>query len=137
MNNTPLVVERTYDAPVSKVWQAITDLDHMRQWYFNIAAFRPEVGFEFEFNGEDDCNVYVHHCRITAVISEQKICHTWAYEGYGGHSEVCFELFPEGEKTRLKLTHTGLETFPDKPSFAVSSFSAGWNEILGKNLKEY
>ncbi|HYJ64426.1 MAG TPA: SRPBCC domain-containing protein, partial [Parafilimonas sp.] len=51
MNNESFVIERTYNAPVNKVWKAITDRDLMQQWYFNIAAFKPEVGFEFTFDG--------------------------------------------------------------------------------------
>ena len=137
MNSEPLIVERTYDASVGKVWKAITDLAQMRQWYFDLSAFRPEVGFEFQFTGESDCKSYIHHCRVTAVIPERKISYTWKYEGFEGNSEVSWELFPEGDKTRLVLTHTGLESFPDKPDFAVSSFTDGWNHILGKSLKEY
>ena len=48
-----VVVERTLNAPVAKVWKALTDVDQMRQWYFDLKKFRPEVGFEFEFVPED------------------------------------------------------------------------------------
>jgi uncharacterized protein YndB with AHSA1/START domain len=34
MNNKDLVIEKTFNAPVEKVWKAITDLDQMKQWYF-------------------------------------------------------------------------------------------------------
>src|SRR5438105_12366882 len=44
-----VVVERTLNAPIAKVWKALTDVDQMRQWYFDLRKFRPEVGFEFEF----------------------------------------------------------------------------------------
>src|SRR5207253_1488269 len=44
-----VVIERTYNAPIAAVWQALTDVDQMRQWYFALKEFRPEVGFEFEF----------------------------------------------------------------------------------------
>lgn len=51
---------------------------------------------------------------------------------------MTFELFEEGDKTRLKLTHEGLETFPaDKPDFARESFAAGWTQIVGSSLKEF
>ena len=44
-----VVIERTFNAPVAKVWNAITDAEEMRQWYFDLKEFKPEVGFEFEF----------------------------------------------------------------------------------------
>jgi hypothetical protein len=34
-----------------------------------------------------------------------------------------FELFREGDQTRLKLTHAGLETFPPLTDFAKENFS--------------
>jgi hypothetical protein len=44
----------------------------------------------------------------------------------------------KGKQTRLKLTHEGLETFPqDNPDFAKESFTAGWTEIIGTLLKQY
>lgn len=51
---------------------------------------------------------------------------------------VIFELFPEGQSTRLKLTHEGLETFPaDLPDFSRESFAEGWTFIIGTALKEF
>jgi hypothetical protein len=53
-------------------------------------------------------------------------------------SIVTFELIPEGERTRLKLSHTELETFPESnPDFAKENFIAGWKEIIGTNLMAY
>src|SRR6202008_1608828 len=44
-----VAVERTFDAPIERVWKALTDVDAMRQWYFDLKEFKAEVGFEFEF----------------------------------------------------------------------------------------
>ncbi len=138
MKAEPFVIERTFDAPVNKVWKAITDKDEMKQWYFSLAEFIPEVGFEFTFTGGKDGREYVHHCKITEVIAGKKLKHSWHYEGYEGMSYVTFELFEEGDKTRLKLTHEGLETFPqNNTDFAKESFSEGWNYIVGKSLKDF
>ncbi len=51
MHTFPFTIERIYNALIEKVWQAITDKDQMKQWYFDIAGFKPEVGFEFSFSG--------------------------------------------------------------------------------------
>jgi hypothetical protein len=50
---------------------------------------------------------------------------------------VTFELFADGDKTRLKLRHEGLETFPKTPSFARKSFMEGWTQIIGSSLREF
>lgn len=135
----PLVVERVLNAPVSKVWQAITDNSKMKQWYFDLKAFKAEVGFEFQFAGQGrKGEQYIHLCRVTEVIPEKKLAYSWKYKDYPGESVVSFELFPEGNKTRLVLTHRGLDSFPsDSPDFAIESFTEGWTAIVGTNLKDF
>lgn len=127
----PLVVERTFDAPIALVWSALTDPEQIRRWSFDMKGFAPKVGCEFEFAGGDPKGVkYLHLCRVTAVVPEKKLAYTWRYEGHPGDSLVTFELFAEGTKTRLKLTHEGLDTFPKLPAFERKNFMAGWTEIL-------
>lgn len=139
MNNEPFVIERTYNAPVEKVWKALTDNEQMKQWYFKIAAFKPEVGFEFTFEGGSEEKTYTHLCKILEVIPNKKLSYSWHYKDYEGYSVVTFELFDEGNNTtRLKLTHTGLETFPQvSKDFAKESFAQGWTYITGTSLKNF
>ena len=137
MNEGPVIVERAFNAPVEKVWKAITGREEMKKWYFDLAEFKPETGFEFQFEGGTETKKYLHLCKITEVIPGKKLTYSWRYDGYEGNSFVTFELFPEGEKTRLKLTHAGLETFPANPDFAKENFVQGWTDIIGRSLKEY
>ncbi|HYE53261.1 MAG TPA: SRPBCC domain-containing protein [Chitinophagaceae bacterium] len=137
MKQDPFVIERTFNAPVDRVWKAITDKDQMKQWYFDIPSFKAEVGNEFRFEGGNEDRIYVHLCKVTEVVKGKKLTYSWRYEGHEGISFVSFELFPEGDKTRLKLTHEGLETFPKLPDFAKENFVAGWTEIIGTLLKNY
>ena len=133
-----IVFEQTFNAPIEKVWQAITDRDQMKAWYFDLAAFKAEVGFEFQFEGGKDGRTYMHLCKITEVVVGKKLTYSWKYKGYEGISFVTFELFPEGNKTRLKLTHAGLESFPaSNPDFAKENFVTGWTEIIGTSLKTF
>jgi len=133
----PLVVERTFDAPVSLVWKALTDRDDIKQWSFDIREFAPEVGFEFQFYGGDKTTQYLHRCKVTEAIPNKRLAYTWRYEGHAGDSLVTFELFAEGNKTRLRLTHAGLETFPKLPAFAKANFLEGWTDIVGNSLKNF
>ncbi len=133
----PLVVERTFDAPVALVWKALTDKEDIRQWSFDIREFAPVVGFEFQFYGGDEGAKYSHRCRVTEAIPNKRLAYTWRYEGYAGDSLVTFELFAQGSNTRVRLTHAGLETFPKLPAFAKANFVAGWTEIVGTSLKDF
>ena len=69
--------------------------------------------------------------------SGKKLAYTWRYEGFEGDSLVTFELFAEGARTRLKLTHAGLESFPKIPDFARKNFMEGWTSIIGTSLKAF
>jgi uncharacterized protein YndB with AHSA1/START domain len=133
----PLVLERTFDAPVALVWKALTDVDDIKHWSFDIREFEPRVGFEFRFYGGDGTTRYLHRCRVTDAVPEKRLAYTWRYEGYAGDSLVTFELFAEGRKTRLRLTHAGLETFPTIAAFARKNFMQGWTEIVGTSLKNF
>ena len=138
MNNDPIIREVLLNAPPSKIWKAITDPAEMKKWYFDIPGFKAEPGFEFQFYGGTEEKQYLHKCRIKEVLHERKISHSWRYEGYPGNSIVIFELIPEGKETLVRLTHDGVETFPqDIPDFAKKNFVEGWNEIIGTTLKNF
>jgi uncharacterized protein YndB with AHSA1/START domain len=138
MSAQSIVQEVIINAPVAKVWLAITNKDHMKNWYFDLETFEPVVGFEFSFYGGSETQKYLHLCKITKVVEEKVLAYTWRYDGYQGNSEVTFELFTEGNQTRLKLTHDGIESFPQNTAdFARESFAAGWKAIIGTNIKQY
>lgn len=138
METEPFVIEQIYNAPVSRVWEAITNNDKMKEWYFKLEEFKPEVGFKFTFDGGSKEKTYTHLCEITEVIPEKKLTHSWKYKDYPGESYVTWELFNEGDnKTRLRLTHRGLETFPAEKDFARESFSKGWTYIAGTSLMNF
>ncbi|HEY0458583.1 MAG TPA: SRPBCC domain-containing protein [Pyrinomonadaceae bacterium] len=139
MNNQPIVIERTFNTPVEKVWRAITDKDEMKKWYFDLARFKAEIGFRFQFTGgEEGGKQFLHLCEITEVEPEKKLTYSWRYDGCAGNSFVTFELFEQENKTLLRLTHKGLETFPQETSdFAKENFVKGWNHIINISLKDY
>ena len=133
-----LIKEVLLNAPASKVWKAITDKNQMKEWYFDFKEFKPEVGFEFQFESGPDDRTYLHLCKIAEVVPEKKLSYSWRYDGYPGDSLVTFELFEEGNQTRLKLTHENLESFgTDNPDFVKENFTEGWEHIIGKNIKEF
>ena len=135
----PISKEVLLDATPAKVWKAITDKDEMKLWYFDLKEFKAVPGFEFEFEGGPEGRIYIHQCRITEVIPLKKLSYTWSYKGYKGTTLVTFELFEEGESTRLKLTHEGLESFAvnNNPDLDRKNFDAGWSHIIGTSIKEF
>ena len=133
----PVVKEVILDAPVSKVWQALTTKDELKQWCFDMNAFRPEEGFEFQFYGEKDGHRFLHLCKVEEVQPQKKMKWLWSYEDMPGDTHVSFELIPRDNQTLLRLTHEGLDKLPQDENYARENFVQGWNMILGKLLPEF
>lgn len=138
MNTKPLIIERVFNAPIDKVWKIITDKDLIKKWFVDIPDFEPTVGHKFQFWGEKEDRKYLHFCEVTDVIHEKKLRYSWRYDGYPGNSFVTYELFEEDGKTRLKLTHEGLESFgTENPDLAKDNFGEGWTYIIHTLLREF
>jgi uncharacterized protein YndB with AHSA1/START domain len=138
MSDTPLIIERTINAPTERVWQALTDINELKKWLPFWPDFKPEVGFTARFElGRDPEHQYVHLCKVREVIDNEKLTYSWHYEGYPGYSTVTFELLPAGDKTKLKLVHKITEAFPaDNSDFSDANFKEGWT-YTADALKEF
>lgn len=137
MNTEPIIIETSFNTPVQTVWEAISNKENMKHWYFDLTTFIPEKGFSFSFMGGPDGRTYKHLCVITDVVKEKKLSYSWCYDGYEGNSEVTFELLKEANGTKLRLTHSGLESFPPNPDFAKENFVAGWTHIILTSLPRF
>ncbi len=137
--SSEFVIEHIYRAPLEKTWKAITNKEKMKSWYFDLPEFQPEVGCDFRFwGGPTEDRQYHHICKIIEVIPLRMISYSWQYEGISGYTVVSFELFPEGNHTKLRLKHEGLSSFPtDNPDLSKENFAKGWSSIIGRALKEY
>jgi uncharacterized protein YndB with AHSA1/START domain len=140
MKNESIVVEQTFVVPVEKVWHAITDPEEMRLWYFPMMKdFRPEKGFETDFDVIAGDKNFLHIWKVTEVIPGRKISYDWKYAGYPGNSSLTFALFENKEGTKLILTHEKLETFQGDiyPGLAKDNFLQGWKDFIQIRLKDY
>ena len=138
MEHKPLILEQEFNAPIELVWRALTERELMKKWYFDIPDFELKVGRKFHFIGGREDRCYVHECEILEVIPLEKLKYSWKYQGYSGLSFVTFELFPLGSKTKLKLTHEGIDSFPrSNPDLVRDNFVGGWKYLIHESLKEY
>jgi uncharacterized protein YndB with AHSA1/START domain len=119
--NEPIVVEKQLDFPIETVWNAITQLDQMKLWFFEqIEAFEPVVGFETSFIVKSDERVFSHLWKISEVNPPNRITTNWKFEGYPGDSFVTFELQTANGGTLLKVVNKIVEGF------------AGWEYFLDR-----
>lgn len=137
--DSPIIVEQTINASKGKIWEAITNVELMRQWFFdNIKSFKPEVGFKTKFKVHSEDRIFTHLWEVTEVDPQQKIVYNWTYDEYPGDSIVNFELIENKNSVRLILTTEVLEDFPeDIPEFTRESCIGGWNYFIKERLKEF
>jgi uncharacterized protein YndB with AHSA1/START domain len=135
----PIIVEQAFDKNADIVWNSITDVEQMRQRFFdNIPSFKPEVGFETGFNVQSQDRDFPHVWKVTEVIPKKLIKYNWRYDGYPGDSYVVFELFKQNSSTLLRLTHFVEEDFPDDiPEFSRESGLQGWTYFIKEKLIEF
>ena len=133
-----VVVKQRLNAPVAKVWNALTDREEMKNWYFDIPDFKLDMHHEFNFF-EPGGEKFHHHGEILEIIPERKLKHSWSYPEFSKEKTlVRWELEPVDEYTEVTLTHKGLENFEHLGvDFRKESFEQGWKDIVGKQLKQY
>jgi len=135
----PIVVEETFQTTASSLWNAITDLQQMRQWYFeNIDVFEPIVGTRSTFVIVVEDRTYTHLWEVTEVIPGEQITYNSNYQEYAGDAFVTFQVIPEEEKVKLRLIMEVVESFPDGiPEFSRESCIGGWNYFIKERLKAF
>jgi len=134
---TPIIVTKKINAPLEKVWKALTDRNEMHSWYFDLPDFEAEVGKLFEFYEPGEEKKYLHRIEILEVIKNKKLKHTWFYPSFSDQKTwVTCEVEADGDGTKVTLTHEGTENLKDLgEGFSNESFTQGWNEIIGQSLK--
>ncbi|MEM0926557.1 MAG: SRPBCC domain-containing protein [Planctomycetota bacterium] len=139
MTESPIVVKANFAVPIETVWKAITDEGQMKCWYFeSMQRFRPEVGFETEFDVEFEGRVFLHQWKVTEAHKPNRLVYDWKYGGVPGRSQVIWELSESDENTELTVTHCGGETFPqDDPIFSRENGVAGWEYLLHESLPSF
>ena len=139
MKTNPIVKEITIPSDLNTVWEAITNPEKMKEWYFEVNDFRLEKDNEFYFYEPGSAQKYRHLCKIIDIIPNRKFKHTWTFPDYSsGISTLTWELTEHEGNTHVKLTHEGVENFANAGNdFTRKSFDAGWEEIVTQNLVNY
>ncbi|MEN8788003.1 MAG: SRPBCC domain-containing protein [Flavobacteriaceae bacterium] len=135
----PIIIEQYFDLPVEKVWKAITEQEQMVEWFFaDIPEFKAEKGFTTVFDVDSGRRIFRHCWKILEAEVPSKITYHWSYEDMEGEGFVTFELHEKENGTLLRLTNSGLESFPDDmPEFTRESCIGGWEYFIKGNLKNY
>lgn len=139
VSQPPIVAIHTYNCTPTQLWKALTDIDEMRQWYFEaLPDFKPELGFETSFLLTNEGRNFTHQFKILEVEPEKLIKYTFNFAEYDGDGYVIFKVEADKIGSKLTLTNVVTKPYPENiPEFKRESGVAGWEYFLGQQLKNY
>lgn len=144
-----LVIERVFDAPVERVWEAWTDPEQMKKWWGPKDFTAPTVEIDLKEGGK-----YLNSMRspdgqefwstgvYREVVPMEKLVVTDSFADEQGNvvpgahygmpdfpleTELTVTFEDQGGKTKLTLRHAGMPAGEQG-----SQAEAGWNESLDK-----
>lgn len=123
-----LVREIMIDATPETIWPFLTEPGKHVEWDGTVAEIDPRPGgiYRVLVAGEfQSAGQYVE------VVPKEKVVFTFGWEQEGhpippGSTTVEITLHPEGDKTRVRLVHSGL------PADAVDDHTHGWDHYLAR-----
>lgn len=142
-------IERTFDAPVTLVWQLWTDPEHFAAWYGPDGATIPSVTMDVRVGGSRQVCMEVHTPNgpmqmwfageYREVVQHRRLVYTESMSGAPGETsaagpgehaatEVRVEFEDLGSRTRVVLVHAGIPH--DSPG------AAGWQMALDKLARQ-
>lgn len=107
----------TIDAPVSKVWQALTDPAQIKQYLFGTNTVSDwKKGSPISYEGEWEGKKYKDKGTIIEIVPE-KLLHTTYWSSMGGkedkpenYNNVIYELQPQNGKTMITISQDNIDT---------------------------
>ena len=127
-------IERIFDAPRERVWQALTDPDLVAQWWGRgnklvIERLELERGGHWRFVEHSDQGVHGFEGRFAEVTPPERVVQTFEWDGMPGHvalETMTLEDLGDG-RTRLVTTSLFL-TAQDRDGMLQSGMEGGVNE---------
>lgn len=129
-------LERMLDAPVETVWRYLTEAELREQWFMGGTDARPDSEFDLIVDHEklsDEKNIPYpeNYSQFKGTVWREKVLRfdpprllETTFQG-GKNGTVTYELKPEGEQTRLVLTHSGIVS-----GTGAQDFGGGWTSHL-------
>jgi uncharacterized protein YndB with AHSA1/START domain len=123
-----VALQRTYDAPVEEVWDALTDPQRIGRWFLPITGDL-RLGGTYQLEGNAGG-------RILRCEPPHSLLVTWAMGEDTGASQVEVRLSPAGEgKTLLWLDHAAVVPPEMWAEYGPGAVGVGWDlGLLGLGL---
>jgi uncharacterized protein YndB with AHSA1/START domain len=129
-------LERLLDAPAETVWRYLTEADLRQRWFMGGTDAAPGGEFNLvvdhdKLSDDKDVPYPESYAQFKGTVWREKVVRfepprllETTFQG-GKNGTVTYELIPEGEKTRLVLTHRGITS-----GTGAQDFGSGWNSHM-------
>ncbi|MGW7285089.1 SRPBCC family protein [Streptomyces sp. NPDC054847] len=124
--NNPITYEKFLPHPPAAVWKALTDPDLHARWWA-AGDIKPVVGHRFTL---DMGSFGSQPCEVTEADDQRLLAYRFA-EGTLD-TTITWTLQPEGEGTRLVLTHAGFDLDSPMGRQAYDGMGKGWPRVLDR-----
>jgi uncharacterized protein YndB with AHSA1/START domain len=127
-------IERVFDAPVGRVWQAFTDPALLAQWWGRgnklvIERMEVERGGHWRFVEHGPDGVDGFEGRYREVSPPERLVQTFEWDGMPGYVTVDTVVFEDLGDGRTKLVTTSLfHTTEERDGMMSSGMAVGANE---------
>lgn len=119
-----LQLEHHYAHPPAKVWQALTTPELHAKWW-GAGDVRPVVGHRFDL---DMGGFGKQPCEVVEVVPEQRFSYRFSVGMLD--TLITWTLTPEGQGTKLTLTHEGFKVETPMGKQAYDGMASGWPGVL-------
>lgn len=137
---TVIKVDEFLPQSPSRVWQALTDPELMKDWLMP-NDFKPVVGHRFSFTTEPiEATNFSGSiaCQVLEIRPEELISYSWTDPENPAGSDwvITWTLRPEGRGTRLFLEHSGFDPDDATQQLSRKIMNGGWRSRIVPRLAE-
>ena len=134
MNNTPITIQTTINAPVSKVWEYWNEPEHITQWAFADDTWEAP-------SAENDLRVGgTFKTVMAAKDNSTSFDFTGEYTSVEEHAHIAYAM-SDGRKVSIEFTQVPegtrvVQTFDPEQENSAELQRSGWQAILD-NFKKH
>lgn len=120
------IIKQEYkiNAPIEKVWQALTNSKEIEKWSGAKTTMKPQEGTKFKLW---DGDIYGTNIKVVPL---KTLVQNWYSGDWDKPSILTFNLEKKDNKTIVKLTHEGV------PEKELNDIENGWKDYYMNPLKE-
>jgi uncharacterized protein YndB with AHSA1/START domain len=134
-----LVITRVFDAPPKLVWEAMTNPEHVRQWYglrsmtMSVCEIdlRPGGRWRYVMTGPDG-GEFAFSGEYREIVPPERLVSTEGYEAMPGHDYLVTVTFQDQDGKTAMTSHLLYQNGADRDGHLQSGMEPGMQETFDR-----